>query len=169
MYINPSIQSMLETVISSLARDIAPELSSSRAKTCLGMAQSMLQCVMKRASQEHEQLCREHNEMTALLRDIAAELTASTGGAAERIQERSLRLGGQPDLPAPPPLDALRSAYSELSGALVNTLDDLDELMRNGEGKAQAALERLRRYLLTRTLREVETMQVNPGSLAGRE
>lgn len=169
MYTRPSIVETIRAVMSSLSQDIGPELTSSRAKIALLMAQSLLQTTIQRVEAEHPILIAEHNEMVALYAALAAELGECSGEAAERIKQRGQSLGRRPALPAPVPAPELAAAHHQLSQELIHTLSDLDQLLCAGEARAQGALARVRQHLLVRTGRDFQTHLVSPGSLAGRD
>ncbi len=169
MYTKPSIVDTIRAVMTSLSQDIAPELSSSRSQVCLLMAQSLLQSAIQRVEAEHAILIAEHNEMVALYQGLATELGECSGAAAERIRARGQSFGQRPPLPAPVPAGELATAHHSLSQELIHTLSDLDELIRDGDSRATAALAQVRQHLLVRTARDFQTHLVNPGSLAGRD
>ena len=169
MYTRPSIADTIRAVMLSLAQDIGPEVTSSRGKVALLMAQSLLQTAIQRIEAEHAILIAEHNEMVALYKGLATELGACSGAAAARICQRGQSLGQRALLPAPVPAGELATAHHSLSQELIHTLNDLDELLRNGEDRATAALAQVRQHLLVRTARDFQTHLVNPGSLAGRD
>jgi hypothetical protein len=133
------------------------------------MTQALLQLAIQRIDSEHQALITEHNEMTALYRRLAEQLRTSTGAVAERIRERGASLGGYPDIPAPYPAQELSDAHHRLSGGLVETLGDIDQLLQGGDTNAEEALRLLRGHLAVRSVREFQTLMVKPGSLVGRE
>ncbi len=169
MYTKPSISDLLRAVIVAMNREIAPDLSSSRSKVALLMAQTLLQGAIQRLQAEPATIAAEHNEMTALYRTLAQTLGECTGEAAERVRQRSLTLGALPDVPAPYPASELAELHHKLSEGLIGTLDDLDGMLRAGEARAQAALDQVRQHLMVRTARDFQTQMVNPGSLVGRD
>jgi hypothetical protein len=61
----------------------------------------------------------------------------------------------------------LSGVYNELSQALVETLTDLDTLIRAGNPAAEQALLRVREHLGPRTAREFGTYMVSAG-MVGR-
>lgn len=169
MYTKPSIECVIQTVMATLDRDIAPELQSSRARVSLAMTQTLLQWAIQRMESEHQALITEHNEMTALYRRLAEQLRASPGAVAERIRERGASLGGYPDIPALYPVEELSNAHHRLSEGLIETLGEIDELLQDGDTNAEEALHLLRGHLAVRSAREFQILAVNPGSLVGRE
>jgi len=168
MYTRPNIGSIIDAVILSLNRDLAPELQSSRAKVCLTMVCSILQGVAQRAGSEAQLLACEQKEMVGLFRALAERLRDSQGAAAERIRERGESLGRLPELPTQAALKELQDTHHQLSEALICTLDDLDELLRAGDGHAEDALRLLRSHLAARTERDLAALAASQNSLAGR-
>lgn len=156
MYTTPSIKEMIEIAMRSLDRDVAPELTTSRARVCLELAQSLLQVAKQRIDQERVLLIAEHNEMTALYRTCTVLLQGSAGAAAERIAQRAARLGGISNLPLPLSDTALADAHRQLSVGLVETLTDLDELIGSNAAGANEALQSIRAHLVTRSQREFQ-------------
>lgn len=171
MYTKPTISDLIRAVMISLNKDIAPDLTSSRSKVAVLMAQTLLQSAIQRLDADPGIVAAEHNEMTALYRSLAATLGDQQGEAAERVRQRATTLGALPDVPAPYPAAELMDLHRKLSEGLIGTLDDLDGMLRAGQEstRAQAALEQLRGHLMIRTAREFQTQMVNPGSLAGRD
>jgi len=168
MYTRPSIVDLLNAVMASLTHDIAGNLEGNHAKTCLSMAQVLLQCAIQRVQSELPQLLTEHNEMVALYREVADTLGDSTAAAAARVRKRGEQLGSRSDLSLPFSQEEVAEAHHMLSNELISTLDDLDELIRTGDTRATAALQVVRAHLAKRSQREFQTLMVNPGSLAGR-
>lgn len=169
MYTKPSIADSIRAVIVAMNREIAPDLTSSRSKVALLMAQTLLQGAIQRLQAEPAIVAAEHNEMAALYRNLAATLGDCPGEAAERVRQRSASLGAFPDVPAPYPAGELAELHHKLSEGLIGTLDDLDGLLQSGETRAQAALDQVRAHLMVRTARDFQTQMVNPGSLVGRD
>ena len=169
MYTRPSIVDTIRAVMTSLTKDIGPEVTSHRGKVALLMAQSLLQNAIQRVEAEHPILIAEHNEMVALYAALGTELSGCTGEAALRIQKRGESLGRRPPLPAPVPAADLTGAHQQLSQELIATLIDLDELICAGEPRAKTGLERVRQHLSVRTARDLQVHLVSSGSLAGRD
>jgi hypothetical protein len=169
MYTKPSISDLLHAVVLSLGRDVAPDVGSTRGKLALLMAQSLIQCAIQRLAAEPTTIVTEHNEMTALYRGLAECVQGLSGEAAARIQQRGATLGAYPDVPAPVPAAELSERHHRLSEGLIETLDDLDGMLQAGEAQAAAALELLRKHLMVRSMRDFQTLMVNPGSLVGRD
>jgi soluble cytochrome b562 len=167
MYTLPSAEDLIEGVMISLQRDVMPELQSQKAQVAVLMMQALLQSARQAIPVQQQIMAAEHNEMTAALRDIAAIIADSAGPEATRIRDRAKTLGQRDDLPAIPAYEELATAYRQLSQSLVDTLDDLDILVREGNTAAEAALTRLRQHLGPRTAREFGTYVVGAG-MAGR-
>ncbi len=167
MYTRPGVGDLIDGVIASLMRDVMPELTSQKAVVALVMAQSLLEGVKQRVPIEQQLMASEHNQMTALYREMAATLASAPGEAAERVRQRSAELGARADLPVMPAYDDLAAAYRELSQGLVDTLEDLDRLIRDGSQEAETALTQMRTYLGPRTIAEFTTYFVGAG-MAGR-
>ncbi|MCZ2107997.1 MAG: hypothetical protein LC118_00235 [Dehalococcoidia bacterium] len=167
MYTSPSIAEVIDGVIASLNRDVMPELQSQKAAVAVIMMQTLLEGVKQRVPIEQQMMAAEHNQMTAVYREMAQSIGSATGPEAERIRARAATLGAYPDLPQIPAFDDLARAYRELSQGLVDSLDDLDRLIRAGNAGAEAALEQMRTYLGPRTIADFTTYFVGAG-MAGR-
>lgn len=167
MYVKPSVEDFLDAVNLTLTKEIAPEIQSEKAQVSLAMIQSILQCAKQIAHAEQQIMALEHNEMTAMFRDVGAIVGESAGPEADRVRERAQTLGGKQDLPAMPSWAELSGVYNELSQALVETLTDLDTLIRAGNPAAEQALLRVREHLGPRTAREFGTYMVSAG-MVGR-
>lgn len=167
MYSRPSIDDVLDAVSISLVNDVMPNLTSEKAQTAVVMMQGLLQQAKQVVHVEQQMMAAEHNEMTATLRDVGAIVGESAGEEAERIRARAQELGNLPDIAPLPAWEDLNSAYFTLSKALVDTLYDLDALVRAGNSAGEQALLRLREHLGPRTAREFATYTVGAG-MAGR-
>ena len=167
MLTTPSIADVIEGIQISLARDIMPEVKSQNAQTCVVMIQALLQTVAQRVPVEQQLMVAETNEMTATLRDIAGLLGSSGGSAADNIRSRAQTLGGRADMPAMPSYEEVNSTHREVSQGIVDTLGDLDVLLRGGNSEAEGALTRLRQHIAPRTLQEFGVYTVGAG-MAGR-
>jgi len=168
MYTQPSIQDVIRSVMIWLQRDLANEKLSSRAQMDLQVALTVLQWAVQRIESEPQLLAREHNEMVALYRGLAA-LMPDEPGARGRIRVRSEELGSGNDLPIPPVAADVGAAHHRLSEGLIDTLSDLDELVRAGDEQASAALALVRRHLLSRSIRDFQNLMVNPNAMPGRD
>jgi hypothetical protein len=167
MYSRPSIDDVLDAVSVSLMNDVMPNVTSEKAQTAVVMMQALLQQAKQVVHVEQQIMAAEHNEMTAALRDIGAIIGESAGAEADRIRGRAQQLGAIPDLAPLPAWEDLNGAYHKLSQALVDTIDDLDGLIRAGNPVGEQALLRLREHLGPRTAREFATYTVGAG-MAGR-
>ncbi len=167
MLTTPSIADVIEGIQISLARDIMPEVKSQNAQTCVVMIQALLQTIAQRVPVEQQMMVAEMNQMTATLRDVSALLGASAGDAAESIRSRAKTLGGGEDVPAIPSYEEVNGTHRKLSQGIVDTLEDLDTLLRSGNAEAEGALTRLRQHIAPRTLQEFGVYTVGAG-MAGR-
>ncbi|HEX6032426.1 MAG TPA: hypothetical protein VFY90_13420 [Tepidiformaceae bacterium] len=167
MYSRPSIDDVLDAVSVSLMNDVMPNVTSEKAQTAVVMMQALLQQAKQVVHVEQQLMAAEHNEMTAALRNVGAIIGESAGAEADRIRGRAQQLGSIPDLAPLPAWEELSSAYQDLSQALVDTIDDLDGLIRVGNPVGEQALLRLREHLGPRTAREFGTYTVGAG-MAGR-
>jgi len=112
-------------------------------------------------------IAEEHNDMTRVLRDVAAALGDSTGPEADRIRARAATLGALANVPVPADQVPIRAAHRELSYALQDCMTDLDVLQRAGNTRADTALQSIRAHILPRIVRDVETLTI-AGGMAGR-
>ena len=135
---------MIDGVIASLMRDVMPELTSQKAVVALVMAQSLLESVKQRVPIEQQLMASEHNQMTALYRQMARTVDSVSGAAAEPIAARTRRNPRRHSLTYPciPNFDDLAPPTGTLSQGLVETLEDLDALIRDGSNEAEEALPR---------------------------
>jgi hypothetical protein len=166
MFTHPSSDELLEGCIISLQNDILPNLANQHAQVCAVMMQALLQCVRQRIPVEQQIMAAEHNQMTALFRGLRT-LANGDSKAGVRLRERAEACGAQEDVPVPPAFDEVVSRYRELSQAMVETIDDLDELIREGDESAQEALLQVRAYLGARTATDFGTLVIGAG-MAGR-
>lgn len=167
MLTTPSIAEVIDGIQISLARDIMPEVQSQNAQTCVVMIQALLQTIAQRVPVEQQLMAAELNQMTATLRDVAGLLAGASGSAADSIRSRAKSLGGREDVPALPAYDEVNAAHRELSQAIVDTLSDVDVLLRAGSEDAERAMERLRQHIAPRTLQEFAVYTIGAG-MAGR-
>lgn len=166
MYTHPSSDEILEGCIISLQNDVLPHLTNQHAQVAVVMMQAVLQCARQRIPVEQQLMAAEYNQMTAVFRDVAA-LVESDSEAGARLRGRAQACGSQAEIPVPPAFDDVVARYRELSDAVVDTLNDLDILIRAGDEQAQAALMRVRAYLGPRTAADFGTLVVGAG-MAGR-
>lgn len=167
MYTSPSIADVIDGVIASLNRDVIPELQSQKAVVAVIMMQTLLEGVKQRVPVEQQTMAAEHNQMTAVFRQMAQTIDGAAGPEADRVRERATTFGAYADLPQLPAFDDLTRAYRELSQGLVDSLEDLDVLIRNGNEEAETALQQMRTYLGPRTVADFTTYFVGAG-MAGR-
>ena len=167
MLTTPSIAEVIDGIQISLVRDIMPEVKSQNAQTCVVMIQALLQTIAQRVPVEQQLMAAELNEMAATLREVASLIGSSSGGAAESIRGRAKTLGGREDVPPIPSFDDVNAAHRELSQGIVDTLADVDVLLRAGNREAEGALARLRQHIAPRTLQEFGVYTIGAG-MAGR-
>ena len=165
MNTSPSVDDILEGLIIAIGEDIIPDLTSLKAHATAQMMQSLLQGLRQVLPVQEEYLVDEHNDMTRVLREVAATIGDAEGTAAGRIRERAETLGSWPDRPAPPDRSELESAHRALGDALTATLLDLDALQQSGSAVADQALGVLRGHLGPRYVRDTVTFTVGGGML----
>lgn len=158
---------MLEGVLISISNDIIPNLVNPKAHASAQMMQSLIQGVRQLLPVYDQYLAEEHNQMMAVLRDVAGTIAASSGSAADRIRERASTLGQGEELPIPLDRDAVMAAHRELGLALQATMIDLDELQRAGDTDAHDGLDIVREHMGPRIMRDVQTILVGD-ALLGR-
>lgn len=167
MYTRPRAADMIDGVLSTLLRDVMPELTSQKAVVAVIMAQALLENVKQRIPVEQQLMAAEHNQMIELYGRMASTIGAASGQEAERIRERGRTLGTREPVATIPAYTDLQDSYRELSAGLVETLRDLDPLIVAGNADAEAALQDMRGYLGPRTIAEFTTYFVGAG-MAGR-
>jgi hypothetical protein len=167
MMTNPSLDDLLEGLIVSLENEIMPHVGSPKAYTMCQMVQSLIQEVRQAMPVYDTYIAQEHNQMTQVLRDVAAALGDTTGPEADRIRQRANALGAKADVPMPADQVPIRAAHQELGYALQDCITDLDVLQRAGNGRADTALQSIRAHLLPRIVRDVATLTM-AGGMAGR-
>ncbi|OAI41335.1 hypothetical protein AYO38_03900 [bacterium SCGC AG-212-C10] len=167
MFTTPSPDDVLEALAYSLQADFLPELQSERAQVVAVMCQGLIQQLRQTIPVYLQIMAQEHNEMTAVYRDMAAIVGESAGPEADRIRARAQTLGQREDLPVLPSCQELSNAYRELSSGLDDSLRDLDQMAREGNGVAEDAMLRMRQYMGMRVTRDFTTMVVGAG-MAGR-
>lgn len=166
MLTHPSSDELLEGCIISLQNDILPYLANEHAQVCAVMMQALLQCARQRIPVEQQIMAAEHNQLISLFRDLAP-LANAESESGKRLRERAQSCGSREELAVPPAFDDVVSRYRDLSQAVVETLDDLDTLISEGDQSAQEALLRVRTYLGQRTATDFATLVVGAG-MAGR-
>jgi hypothetical protein len=167
MLSRPTTAELIDGIQTALINDLIPELQSDRARTIAVMVQTMLQCIVQKTPLELQLMAAEHNDMARTLRDIGEIVGESEGAAADRIRRRAQDLGGRAEFAPLPAYEAIFDGHRDLSQGLVDTLDDLDELIRDGKPAAETALQRLRQHLGPRTAQEFGVYVVGAG-MAGR-
>lgn len=158
---------MLEGVLISISTDILPNVVNPKAAASAQMMQSVIQGIRQLLPVYDQYLAEEHNQMLAVLRDVADAIGGSSAAAADRIRERAATLGQADEIPIPIGRDVLMAAHRELGFALQESMIDLDELQRAGDADADAGLEMIRSHLGPRVMRDVQTFLVGD-ALVGR-
>jgi len=158
---------MLEGVLISINSDIIPNLVNPKAHASAQMMQSIIQGIRQLLPVYDQYLAEEHNEMMEVLRRVADTIDGSTGSATDRIRERANTLGAGDEVPIPLEREVVMAAHRELGFSLQATMIDLDELQREGNADADAALDVVRGHLGPRLVRDVQTFLVGD-ALLGR-
>lgn len=166
MFTRPSADDILEGCIVAIQNDLLPNLMSERAQVSAVMMQALLQSVRQRLPTEQQILANEHNQMVELFGKVAQSVQGDEP-AAQRLRERAKAKGACEQVPVPMSPDELSDRYRDLSQGLVETMDDLDELLRNGDERAEPILASVRSYLAQRTATDFATLVVGAG-MAGR-
>lgn len=167
MYSIPSIADVIEGITASLSKDIMPEVHSQNAQVAVVMIQAMLQTLVQRYPVEQQLMAAEHNDMAQVLRDVAGMVKGASSDAAEAIRKRGETLGSRADLPALPGNAEIVAAHRELSEAIIETMTDLDTMLRAGDESAGPALARVRQHAAARTVQEFSVYTIGAG-MAGR-
>lgn len=168
MNTSPSIDQMLEGVLISISTDILPNVVNPKAAATAQMMQSVIQGIRQLLPVYDQYLAEEHNQMMALLREVAERLGDTSGDAADRIRQRASTIGARDEVPIPLDRSAVMAAHRDLGEALQATMIDIDELQRAGGGAdADAALELIRGHYGPRLVRDVQTFLVGD-ALLGR-
>lgn len=167
MMTNPTVDDLLEGFIVALQNEIMPFVDSPKAQAMCQMLQSLIQEVRQVLPVYDTYIADEHNEMTKVLCDVATALGSVGGPEADRIRHRAATLGTLADVPMPHDQEPIRAAHRELSFALQDCMTDLDVLQRAGHPEGDVALQAIRGHLMTRIVRDTETITVGAG-MAGR-
>ena len=167
MNTSPSIDQMLEGVLISISSDIVPNLVNPKAHASAQMMQSIIQGIRQLLPVYDQYLAEEHNQMIEVLRSVADTINESSGPAADRIRERATTLGAGDEVPIPLDREVVMAAHRELGFSLQATMIDLDELQREGNADADAALDIIRGHFGPRLVRDVQTFLVGD-ALLGR-
>lgn len=165
MNTSPSVDDLLEGFIVALQNEIIPHLGNAKSVATAMMMQSLVQQVRQVLPMLDSTIAHEHNAMTRTLRDVAAVLGDVAGPEADRIRGRAATLGAMADVAAPPDQAPVREAHQRLGAGLQETISDLDTLQRAGHASADAALQRLREYLMPTILQNVAAISVGSGML----
>ena len=165
MNTSPTIDDLLEGFIVALQNEIIPNLANAKSVATAMMMQSLMQQVRQVLPMLDASIAQEHNQMTKTLRDVAAMLGDMKGPEADRIRERASTLGAIPDVPMPVDQAPVREAHTMLGFGLQETIADLDVLQRAGHSSADAALQRLREYLMPTILNNIAAISVGGGML----
>ncbi len=167
MNTNPKIDDLLEGLIVAIADDILPNVTNAKAYATAMMMQSLIQGIRQRLPVFEAGVVEEHNQMTQVLRDMAAALSGVATPEADRIRERAATLGQLPDLALKPEWQPIADAHSQLGRALEASFTDLDVLQRAGNVQAEVALMIMRTHLGPRYIREVQSFVLG-GGMIGR-
>lgn len=167
MNTTPTIDDILEGLIVALQNEIIPHLSNAKSVATAMMMQSLVQQVRQVLPMMDASIANEHNEMTRTLRETAALLGDVAGPEADRIRERAATLGTLADVPVPVDQAPVREAHTRLGYGLQDTIADLDVLQRAGHASADAALNRVREYLLPTIMQNIAAISVG-GGMVGR-
>lgn len=165
MNTSPTVDDLLEGFIVALQNEIIPNLANAKSVATAMMMQSLIQQVRQIMPMVDTAVAQEHNQMTRTLRDVAAVLGDVPGPEADRIRERAATLGALLDVPVPQDQTPVRKAHQRLGFGLQDTIADLDTLQRAGHPSADAALQRLREYLMPTILNNVAAISVGSGML----
>lgn len=167
MNTTPTIDDILEGLIVALQNEIIPHLSNAKSVATAMMMQSLVQQVRQVLPMMDASIANEHNEMTRTLRETAALLGDVAGPEADRIRERAATLGTLADVPVPVDQAPVREAHTRLGYGIQDTIADLDVLQRAGHASADAALNRVREYLLPTIMQNIAAISVG-GGMVGR-
>lgn len=165
MNTRPSIDDILEGFIVALQHEIIPHLSNPKAVATGMMMQSLVQQVRQVLPMLDASVAQEHNEMTRTFREVAVLVGDLQGPAADRIRERAAELGGIADVPVPVDQAPVREAHARLGYGLQDTIEDLDVLQREGHAQADAALDRVREFLMPTIMQNIAAISVGGGML----
>ena len=167
MNTSPTIDDLLEGIIVALQNEIMPNLANPKSVATTMMMQSLVQQIRQVLPMLDATIAQEHNQMTRTIREVAAVLGDVPGPEADRIRERAATLGSLPDVPVPQDQAPVREAHAKLGFGLQETIADLDTLQRAGHASADAALQRLREYLMPTIMQNVAAISVG-GGMVGR-
>ncbi|MCE2735881.1 MAG: hypothetical protein LW600_05245 [Ilumatobacteraceae bacterium] len=137
MNTTPSIDDLLEGLIVGLQNEIIPHLSNAKSVATAMMMQSL-----------------------TLLGDVP-------GPEADRIRARAASLGSLADVAIPADQAPVREAHAQLGYGLQDTISDLDVLQRGGHATADAALNRVREFLMPTIMQNIAAISIG-GGMIGR-
>lgn len=167
MNTTPTIDDILEGLIVALNNEIIPHLSNAKSVATAMMMQSLIQQVRQVMPMLDASIATEHNEMTRTLRDVAELLGDVEGPEADRIRERASSLGAIADVSIPADQAPVRQAHAQLGYGLQDTITDLDVLQRAGHATADAALQRVREFLMPTIMQNIAAISIG-GGMIGR-
>lgn len=167
MNTSPKIDDILEGLLVALQNEIIPHLSNAKSVATAMMMQSLVQQVRQVLPMLDATIAQEHNEMTRTLRETAEILGEVSGPEADRIRERAATLGSLADVPIPVDQMPVHEAHEKLGFGLQDTIADLDVLQRAGHASADAALERVRQYLMPMIMQNIAAISIG-GGMVGR-
>lgn len=167
MNTTPSIDDLLEGLIVGLQNEIIPHLSNAKSVATAMMMQSLIQQVRQVLPMLDASVAHEHNEMTRTLREVAALLGDVPGPEADRIHARAASLGSLADVAIPADQAPVREAHAQLGYGLQDTISDLDVLQRGGLATADAALNRVREFLMPTIMQNIAAISIG-GGMIGR-
>jgi predicted signal transduction protein with EAL and GGDEF domain len=156
MNTTPSIDDLLEGLIVGLQNEIIPHLSNAKSVATAMMMQSLIQQVRQVLPMLDASVAHEHNEMTRTLREVASLLG-----------ERAASLGSRADVAIPADQTPVRAAHAQLGYGLQDTISDLDVLQRAGHATADAALHRVREFLMPTIMQNIAAISIG-GGMIGR-
>lgn len=167
MNTNPSVDTLLEGFQFALQEEIIPFLANPKAVATAAMMQSLVQELRQLLPVYDTYIAEEHNAMIDVFKDCAQKLDGVSGEAADRIRGRATKWASHPTVPIPQPQDPIRTAHRSMSLDLQETITDLDVLQREGESRADEALNVVRTHLAPRLVRDVATVSLE-GGFVGR-
>lgn len=170
MYTSLNVGRMVAIVANTLSRNVLPHVSDPKAKQDADMCMAVLHWAAQLAPLEQRLYVQECKEMSELFTALGGLFKEDRSPEGVRIQERGEKLKGiqAPGLPA---YEELTRHHSELSRALIPTLEDLYALDREGNSIAAQGLAKVHAHLARRTGRDLETYLGAPssGAMVGRE
>jgi hypothetical protein len=165
MFITPSLDDLLEGVVTALTTEVMPYVTNPKAQATVGMMQAVLQMIRQELPVYDRYIADEHNGMVTLFRELPGAIADATGPAADRIRARAAEVGGRQLYREPDDRAEMMAAHRACSQAIVDTLVDIDGLQRAGEARADAALQLIRSHLGPRYVRDFNTLMVGAGMI----